>query len=247
MNVSDDVNAVQDGTRAMPLDKADDSEVDAMIQMYGVSMRYKEDIEVLHDINLSVGRGEFVFLVGASGAGKTTVLRLLYRELVPSEGQIIVSGRNLAKIKSAQLPHFRRKLGIVFQDFKLLPSKTVAQNIAFSMRVIGARRSQIKKNVDRVLDWTNLEHRRNALPEDISGGEQQRASIARAMVNDPQIILADEPTGNLDPVLSMEIMGLFERLNTRGSTVVVATHDVNLVERFGKRVIRIDHGGMAEE
>jgi len=217
-----------------------------MIQMYRVSMRYKEDIEVLHDVNMSVEKGEFAFLAGPSGAGKTTVLRLLYRELIPTEGQIIVTGQNLSKIKSAQLPYFRRKLGIVFQDFKLLPNKTVAQNIAFSMRAVGARRSQIKKNIDRVLEWTNLTHRRNALPEDISGGEQQRTSIARAMVNDPLLILADEPTGNLDPELSLEIMRLFERLNTRGTTVLVATHDVNLVEQLGKRVIRIHRGRIIE-
>jgi cell division transport system ATP-binding protein len=217
-----------------------------MIQMYGVSMRYKHDIEVLHNINMSVEKGEFAFLVGPSGAGKTTVLRLLYRELVPTEGQIVVAGYNLSKIRSAQLPYFRRKLGIVFQDFKLLPNKTVERNIAFSMRVTGAKRSQIKKNVDRAIEWTNLQHRRKALPEDISGGEQQRTSIARAIVNDPLLILADEPTGNLDPVLSLEIMRLFERANTRGTTVLVATHDVDLVERMGKRIIRIDRGGIIE-
>jgi cell division transport system ATP-binding protein len=218
-----------------------------MIQMFNVSMKYKEDIEVLHKVNMMIEKGEFAFLVGPSGAGKTTVLRLLYRELIPTEGQLIVAGQNLSKIKSAQLPFFRRKLGIVFQDFKLLPGKTVAQNIAFSMRVIGARRAQIKKSVDRVLEWTNLTHRRNALPEDISGGEQQRASIARAMVNNPQLIMADEPTGNLDPKLSLEIMQLFERLNISGATILVATHDVNLVRQMGKRVIGIDRGRIIEE
>ena len=217
-----------------------------MIQIYGASMRYKADIEVLQNVNMSVDKAEFAFLVGPSGAGKTTVLRLLYHELVPTEGQIIVAGQNLSQIKSAQLPYFRRKLGVVFQDFKLLPNKTVAQNIAFSMRVTGARRSQIRRNVDRVLEWTSLDHRRDALPEDISGGEQQRASIARAMVNDPLIILADEPTGNLDPELSLEIMGLFERLNRQGTTVLVATHDIGLVRHLGKRVIRIDGGTIVE-
>ena len=210
-------------------------------------MRYKQDIEVLHSVSISVERGEFVFLVGSSGAGKTTVLRLVYRELIPTDGQIIVAGHNLSKIKSTQLPYLRRQLGIVFQDFKLLPNKTVAQNIAFSMRVTGSRRSQIKKNVDRALEWTNLTHRRNALPEDISGGEQQRTSIARAMVNDPLLILADEPTGNLDPKLSLEIMHLFEQLNTWGTTILVATHDANLVKELGKRVIRIEHGRIVEE
>lgn len=217
-----------------------------MIHIYGVSMRYKQDIEVLHDVNMSVEKQEFAFLVGPSGAGKSTVLRLLYRELIPTEGQIVVAGQNLSKIKSAQLPHFRRKLGVVFQDFKLLPNKTVAQNIAFPMRVTGARRSRIKRNVDKALEWTNLTHRRDALPEDISGGEQQRTSIARAMVNDPLLILADEPTGNLDPELSMEIMDMFNRLNQQGTTVLVATHDINLVERMGKRVVRIERGRIVE-
>jgi len=217
-----------------------------MIHIYGASMRYKQDIEVLHNVNMSVAEQEFAFLVGSSGAGKTTVLRLLYRELTPTEGQIIVSGQNLSKIKSAQLPHFRRKLGIVFQDFKLLPNKTVAQNIAFPMRVTGARRSQIKQSVDNALELTNLTHRRDALPEDISGGEQQRTSIARAMVSNPALILADEPTGNLDPELSMEIMDMFHRLNQQGTTVLVATHDINLVEHMGKRVIRIERGRIVE-
>lgn len=224
-----------------------DMESESIIQMYNVDMRYKRDITVLHDISFSVEKGEFVFLVGSSGAGKTTILRLLYHELVPTNGEIIVSGYNLSKIRNSQLPHFRRKIGIVFQDFKLLPNKTVEQNIAFSMRVIGAKRSLIKKNVERVLEWTNLTHRRKALPEDISGGEQQRTSIARAMVNDPIIILADEPTGNLDPDLSMEIMQLLERLNMRGTTVLVATHNTGLVETLDKRVIRLDHGMVVEE
>lgn len=217
-----------------------------MIHIYGASMRYKQDIEVLHNVNMSVEKQEFAFLVGPSGAGKSTVLRLLYRELIPTEGQIVVAGQNLSKIKSAQLPHFRRKLGIVFQDFKLLPNKTVAQNIAFPMRVTGARRSQIKRSVDKALEWTNLTHRRDALPEDISGGEQQRTSIARAMVNDPLLILADEPTGNLDPELSMEIMDMFHRLNQQGTTVLVATHDINLVKHMGKRVVRIERGRIVE-
>jgi cell division transport system ATP-binding protein len=221
-------------------------ESEAIIQMYNVFMQYKHDITVLNDISLSVDKGEFAFLVGLSGAGKTTVLRLLYHELIPTKGQIIVCGYNMSKIKNSQLPYFRRKIGIVFQDFKLLPNKSVKENIAFSMRVTGARKSQIEKNVDRVLEWTNLQNRRDAFPEDISGGEQQRTSIARAMVNDPIIILADEPTGNLDPTLSLEIMRLFERLNLRGTTVLVATHNTNLVETMGKRVIRIEHGKIVE-
>lgn len=218
----------------------------SMIQMYHVSMMYKHDVEVLHDVNIMVEKGEFVFLVGPSGAGKTTVLRLLYRELVPTEGQLIVAGYNLSKIRSSELSYFRRKLGIVFQDYKLLPRKTVSQNIGFSMRVIGARRAQIRDSVERALEWTNLKHRRDAWPEDISGGEQQRTSIARAIVNDPIILLADEPTGNLDSQLSLDIMSLFERLNLRGTTILVATHDMDLVSSMRKRVIRIEKGKIIE-
>lgn len=213
-----------------------------MIELKRVFMRYKKHEEILHDINMSVEKGEFVFLVGPSGAGKTTILRLIYREIIPTSGQIIVAGQNITKLRSSQLPYYRRKLGLVFQDFKLLPYKTVAENIALAIQVTGAKKSQIKKNVDRVLEWTNLTHRKNALPEDISGGEQQRAAIARAIVNDPTIILADEPTGNLDPELSIEIMRLFERFNTRGATVLIATHNINLVSQFNKRIIKIDHG-----
>lgn len=213
-----------------------------MIELKRVFMKYKRNEEILHDINMSVEKGEFVFLVGPSGAGKTTILRLIYREIIPTSGQIIVAGQNITNLRSSQLPYYRRKLGLVFQDFKLLPYKTIAENIALAIQVTGAKKSQIKKNVDRVLEWTNLIHRKNALPEDISGGEQQRAAIARAIVNDPTIILADEPTGNLDPELSIEIMRLFERFNTRGATVLIATHNVNLVNQFNKRIIKIDHG-----
>ncbi len=213
-----------------------------MIQLKRVFMRYKKHEEILHDINISIEKGEFAFLVGPSGAGKTTILRLIYHEIIPTSGQIIVAGQNITNLRNSQLPYYRRKLGLVFQDFKLLPYKTIAENVALAMQVTGAKKAQIKKNVDRVLEWTNLTHRKNALPEDISGGEQQRAAIARAIVNDPPIILADEPTGNLDPELSIEIMRLFERFNTRGATVLVATHNINLVSQFNKRIIKIDHG-----
>jgi len=213
-----------------------------MIQMDNVSMKYKKDAFILQDINISVDKGEFVFLVGPSGAGKSTILRLLHREIVPTSGRINVAGYNLSQMKISELPRYRRKIGFVFQDFKLLPDRTVAQNVALSLRVAGARRSHIRRSVDRVLEWTGLTHRRDALPEDISGGEQQRTAIARAIVNDPLILLADEPTGNLDPDLSIEIMSLFERYNKRGATVLVATHDVDLAEMFNKRIIVIHQG-----
>jgi cell division transport system ATP-binding protein len=172
---------------------------------------------------------------------------LIHRELVPTSGIIQVAGYDLSKLKNSQIPHYRRKVGVVFQDFKLLPNRTIAQNIALALRVAGAKRSQIKRNVERVMEWTNLTHRKNALPEDISGGEQQRASIARAIVNEPPLILADEPTGNLDADLSFDIMSLLERFNRRGATVLVATHNIDLAREFDKRIIRIQQGKIIEE
>ncbi len=217
-----------------------------MIQVYNVSMSYKKDIEVLHDINFHVKKGEFVFLVGTSGAGKTTILRLLYRELIPTSGQIILAGKNLSQISRSQIPYLRRRMGVIFQDFKLLPNKTVQENIALAMKVTGAKRNNIRQQVDQLLHQMSLVHRKDALPEDISGGEQQRVAIARAMANDPVVLLADEPTGNLDPKLSLEIMHLFESFNFRGTTVMVATHDLSLVQQLGKRVIRIEDGKNVE-
>ena len=216
-----------------------------MIQMDKVSVKVKK-MSILQDVSIDIDKGEFVFLVGPSGAGKSTVLRLLHREITPTSGIINVAGYNLSQIKISELPYYRRKVGFVFQDFKLLPNRTVAQNVALSLRVVGARRSHIKRNVDRALEWTNLTHRKNAIPEDISGGEQQRTAIARAIVNDPAILLADEPTGNLDPDLSLEIMRLFERLNKRGATVLVATHDIDLALKLKKRIIIIHQGKIIE-
>ena len=218
-----------------------------MIQVYNVSMSYKEDIEVLHEINFEVKKGEFVFLVGTSGAGKTTILRLLYRELIPTSGHIILAGQNLSQISQSQIPYLRRRMGVIFQDFKLLPNKTVQENIALAMKVTGAKRAQIRQQVDQLLHQMSLVHRKDALPADISGGEQQRVAIARAMANNPVVLLADEPTGNLDPKLSLEIMHLFEGFNFHGATVMVATHDLSLVQQLGKRVIRIEDGRNVEE
>ena len=217
-----------------------------MIQVYNVSMSYKKDIEVLHDINFHVEKGEFVFLVGTSGAGKTTILRLLYRELAPTSGHIVIAGKNLSQISRSQIPHLRRRMGVIFQDFKLLPNKTVQENIALAMKVTGATRAQIRPQVDQLLHQMSLVHRKDALPEDVSGGEQQRVAIARAMANNPVVLLADEPTGNLDPRLSLEIMHLFESFNFRGTTVMVATHDLSLVQQLGKRVISIEDGRNVE-
>ena len=217
-----------------------------MIQAYNVNMSYKEDIQVLNDVSFEVQKGEFVFLVGESGAGKTTILRLLYRGLIPTSGELVVAGRNLSTLSKSEIPGFRRQVGVVFQDFKLLPNKTVQQNIAVAMKVTGIKPTEGRHNVNQLLQQMSLVHRRDAYPEEISGGEQQRVAIARAMANSPTILLADEPTGNLDPKLSLEIMHLFENFNFRGTTILVATHDVALIRKLGKRVIRIQEGRSIE-
>ena len=213
-----------------------------MIQVYKVDMSYKKDIQILRDVSFNVDAWDFVFLVGPSGTGKTTILRILYRELVPTSGDVVVIGRHLNRIRNSEIPKLRRQMGVVFQDFKLLPNKTVQQNIALAMKVTGAKRTEIQSNVNQLIHQMGLVHRRDAYPEELSGGEQQRVAIARAAVNSPLLLMADEPTGNLDPKLSLEIMHLFESFNFRGATVLVATHDLALVQQLGKRVIRIEDG-----
>ena len=200
----------------------------------------------LRDLSLKVDKGEFLFLTGPSGAGKSTFLRLLLREELPSEGELKVAGRNLTDLGRSEVQAYRRSIGFVFQDFKLIPRFTVFQNVSFVMRVLGALPAVQQRKTFQVLKWVGLQHRMNALPEELSGGEQQRIAIARALVNDPQIVLADEPTGNLDPDLSLEIMNLFREMNASGTTVVVATHDRELIRRVGRRSITLDHGRMVE-
>lgn len=217
-----------------------------MIQVYKVDMSYKKDIQTLSNVSFNVDSGDFVFLVGPSGTGKTTLLRILYRELIPTSGDVVVIGKHLNRIRSSEIPKLRRQMGVVFQDFKLLPNKTVQQNIALTMKVTGAKRAEIQSNVNQLIHQMGLVHRRNAYPEELSGGEQQRVAIARATVNNPLLLMADEPTGNLDPKLSLEIMHLFETFNFRGATVLVATHDLALVQQLGKRVIRIEDGRVIE-
>jgi cell division transport system ATP-binding protein len=187
-----------------------------------------------------------MFLTGPSGAGKSTLLRLLLREELPSEGELKVLGRDLRTLRPAQVQSYRRSVGFVFQDFRLIPRFTVFQNVAFVMRVLGVPQATQQRKTFQVLKWVGLQHRMNALPEELSGGEQQRIAIARALVNDPQLILADEPTGNLDPDLSLEIMNLFREINARGTTVVVATHDRELIRRVGRRAITLEHGRVVE-
>ena len=217
-----------------------------MIEATHVSKAYARGVYALRDLSLRIDKGDFVFLTGPSGAGKSTLLRLLLRQDVPSEGQLIVGGRNLATLSRRQVQSYRRSVGFVFQDFKLLSGKTVLENVAFVPRVLGIAMSQQQRRTFQVLKWVGLQHRMNAYPMELSGGEQQRIAIARALVNDPAIILADEPTGNLDPDLSLEIMNLLREINARGTTVVVATHDRELIRRVGRRAVALDHGHIVE-
>jgi cell division transport system ATP-binding protein len=217
-----------------------------VIEAHHVSKTYARGVYALRDLSLRIDKGDFVFLTGPSDAGKSTLLRLLLRQDVPSDGQLMVGGRNLATLSPRQVQSYRRSLGFVFQDFKLLPAKTVIENISFVPRVLGMAESQQQRRTFQVLKWVGLQHRMNAFPLELSGGEQQRIAIARALVNDPAIILADEPTGNLDPDLSLEIMNLFREINARGTTVVVATHDRELIRRVGRRAVTLDHGQIVE-
>ena len=213
-----------------------------MIDFQNVTMVYDAGNRALDSVSLHIDDGEFVFLVGPSGSGKSTIIRLLTAELIPTSGSINVNGYQLERIKNRSIPYLRRTVGVIFQDFRLIENKTVFDNVAFSMRVVGASAKQIKKRVPYVLDLVGLENRGRRYPNELSGGEQQRVAIARALVNNPAMIIADEPTGNLDQVRSYEIMMLLERINALGTTVMVVTHERELVNRFTKRVIAIDEG-----
>jgi cell division transport system ATP-binding protein len=193
-----------------------------------------------------VEKGEFVFLTGPSGAGKSTLLRLLLLQERPTDGVAIVNGRNLARMSTREVQAYRRSVGFVFQDFKLIPGKTVFENVSFALRVLGTPIEQQRRRTYQVLKWVGLQHRLQAYPLELSGGEQQRVAIARALVNEPQLVLADEPTGNLDPDLSLEIMNLFRDINATGTTVLVATHDRELIKWVGRRTVHLEHGRMLD-
>jgi cell division transport system ATP-binding protein len=217
-----------------------------LIEAHHLSKLYNRGVYALRDLSLTIDKGEFLFLTGPSGAGKSTLLRLLLREELPSEGDLKVAGRNLQQLSPSQVQSYRRSVGFVFQDFRLIPRFTVFQNVAFVMRVLGVDLAVQQRKTFQVLKWVGLQHRMNAYPEELSGGEQQRIAIARALVNEPHLVLADEPTGNLDPDLSLEIMNLFREINARGTTVVVATHDRELIRRVGRRTLTLEQGRMVE-
>ena len=207
---------------------------------------YGRGIYALRDVSLTIEKGEFAFLTGPSGAGKSTFLRLLLCQETPTEGRVTVGGRDLARLTPGQVQSYRRSLGFVFQDFKLIASKSVSDNVGLVARVLGETSVQHQRRIYQVLKWVGLQHRMNASPVELSGGEQQRVAIARALVGEPSLILADEPTGNLDPDLSLEIMNLFRDINARGTTVLVATHDRELIRRVARRTITLDHGRVVE-
>lgn len=219
-----------------------------MINFDNVSKQYKNsNTPALDDINLNIEQGDFVFLVGQSGSGKSSLLRLLLKEEKPTSGTVTVDGINVAKLPNRKVPAFRRTMGIVFQDFRLLPGKTVFDNVAFGMEVIGKSKKEIQQRIPALLDLVGLEEKAHRLPSELSGGEQQRVALARAFVNQPKLLLADEPTGNLDPSTSVGIMKLLDRINRTGTTVVMATHDVAIVDQMRKRIVQMENGKIVRD
>ena len=218
-----------------------------MIQFTNVVKTYQQGNNALNGATMQIEDGEFVFLIGPSGSGKSTIIKMITGELKPTSGTVHVNGYSLERIRKREIPYLRRTVGVVFQDFRLIDKMTVYENVAFAMRVIGAREKEIRERVPYVLELVGLESKMNRHPNEMSGGEQQRLAIARALVNNPSTIIADEPTGNLDPERSFEIMALLQEINNRGTTVLVVTHDQNLVEIFNKRVIALDEGVVVDD
>ena len=218
-----------------------------LIRVDNVQKTYKNGVVALYDFNLSIQKGEFVFVIGASGSGKSTLIKMLYREEKPDKGNIFIGGINVAKLRNRKVYILRRKRGVVFQDFKLLPQVTVYENVAFAMEVFGFEKSEIQKRVLEVLELVGLKNKVRQYPDQLSGGEQQRVVIARAIVNKPKLLICDEPTGNLDPDTSMEIMRVLENINNLGTTIIMATHDRNIVDRMKKRVIWVEDGRLKKD
>jgi cell division transport system ATP-binding protein len=232
--------------RADPQDALGAPRTNSVIETRHLSKYYSRGLHALRDLSLTVAKGEFVFLAGPSGAGKSTFLRLLLMQERPSEGEILVNGDSLNTLSRREVQEYRRGIGFVFQDFKLIASRTVLENVSFVPQVLGEPAAQQRRRAFQVLKWVGLQHRMNAYPSDLSGGEQQRVAIARALVRDPVLLLADEPTGNLDPDLSLEIMNLLREVNAGGTTVIVATHDRELIRLVGRRTITLDAGHVVE-
>lgn len=218
-----------------------------MIEFRNVYKTYDNGTRALKDLNLFIDEGEFVFIVGSSGAGKSTLLKILMREELPSSGEVIVDGRRLSTLRHNDVPYYRRSMGMVFQDFRLIPNMTVFDNVAFAMRVTGASTKAVRKKVPYVLGLVGLNDKARCLPKELSGGEQQRVGLARALINNPSMIIADEPTGNVDPRMSYEIMDMLNEINRRGTTVLVVTHEHSLVKKFRRRIIEIQDGELVAD
>ena len=236
--------SVYAGTHALALER---NETNRMIRMKNVSKVYENGAVALDHVNIEIVKGEFVFVVGVSGAGKSTFIKMLFREELPTEGELFVNGHDVVHMDMTDVPYLRRGLGVIFQDYRLLSDKTVYENVAFAMRVIEAPRQMIQRRVNAVLDVVGLRDKYRDFPSQLSGGEQQRVAIARAIVNDPAILIADEPTGNLDPETSWDIMDIFKRINTAGTTIVMATHDKNIVDTMQRRVVAIEDGKIVRD
>ncbi len=217
------------------------------INIKNVMKQYKNGVTAVYDINLTINKGEFVFIMGASGSGKSTLIKLLYREEKPSKGEITLAGTNVAKLKNRKVFKLRRKLGIVFQDFRLLPKLTVYENVAFSLEILGLKKQEVREKTLKALDLVGLKSKVKDYPDQLSGGEQQRVVIARAIVNEPKLLICDEPTGNLDPKTSMGIMKVIEEINELGTTVIMATHNVDIVKKLNKRVILMENGKVIKD
>jgi cell division transport system ATP-binding protein len=219
----------------------------AMIVFESVTKVYEPDVTALRDVSFVIDKGEFVFVVGASGSGKSTIIRLLLKELEPTRGRIVVGGRDLTRLRRSKVPLLRRNVGCVFQDFKLLPTRTAAENVAYALKVQGEGANSIRRKVPEVMNMVGLWHKMNSLPDELSGGEQQRVSIARAFVNHPPLLICDEPTGNLDPDTSVGIMQLLYRINRAGTTILMVTHDREMVDKMRRRVIALEDGRLARD